>query len=116
MSLAFACCGCDRGEVSADSKVGADAPSYERMKNPEYRKTLEERTDGRLAIQNEIAAAVKELAAEREKDPQSKKVVELEEKLRQLEQKSLEYRRQTQQIVAEEMSKETSAHSAGSAK
>lgn len=113
LSLLVLCCGCGKSEPSV--KEGGESAKYERMEDPEYRKALDERLDGRMGIQNEIASAIKELASEQEKDPASPKVKELQEKIRQLEGKAVEYRRQTQEMIAERMRKETES-AKGSAK
>lgn len=114
--LAFAS-GCGRDEPSTTVKgEPQDAPTVSRLKDPEYRKALDERTDGRLKIEAELTSLLKELKAEQEKDATSEKVKELEEKLRQLESKATEYRRETQRIIAERIRAEGSEAGAAAQK
>ena len=75
----------------------------------DYRKALQDRVDGRKELMRETAALAKELEAEKAKDPASAKVKELEEKQRQLAERHLQQRAETQRLVAERVKREAKA-------
>lgn len=102
------CCGCGKDEEKTPSADPYDTP-FSRMDDPEYRKALQDRVDGRKELMRETVALAKELEAERAKDPASAKVKELEEKQRQLAERHLQQRAETQRLVAERVKREAKA-------
>lgn len=107
-ALASLCCGCGRDEEPAPAADKFDKP-YSRMDDPEYRKVLQERVDGRKEIMREQAALMQELKAVQAKDPASPRVKELQEKLRELAERHLRQRQETQRIVTERIRREVKA-------
>lgn len=108
VAAAALCCGCGKDEEKTPPADPYDTP-MSRMDDPEYRKALQDRIDGRKEIMRETMALVKELEAERAKDPASAKVKELEERQRQLAERHLQQRAETQRLVAERVKREAKA-------
>lgn len=105
-ALALVCVGCHKDEEPQGEAY--DTP-YSRMKDPEYRKKIDESLDERKALMTEASQIAAELEAEMAKDPSSPKVAELEAAREKVSQKILQQRMKASALVRERIEQEQQA-------